>query len=282
MLATAREQEKSQAAWAVRALFHAALCQIALLLLATAQVAYADEAKPFTIVYASDWSPYSYGLGSDADGILPRLMERIFSEIDGYELVHNGLPWERAQKVFFGGRADGMVATATKKRLQHAHKSREAALEIPFTPIVRRDSGFKDLLLKDTDLSDIRGARFCDVLGNGWAVEFYNARDIEFSVAPTIDNCLSQLKLGRVDIVIHARPVLEIFSRRMKLEEDLEILDLKYDESPAFPLMVSNAYGSAEDLIDRFDQAVSGMKRTGVIEDVMDELIEQEMERPAS
>lgn len=250
--------------------------------LAAAQVAVAQEKRKFTIAYASEWSPYSYGLGSEVDGLLPRLMDKIFAGIDDFEVVHNGLPWERAQQVFFGGRVDGMVATATQKRLSHAGRSTEAALEIPFHPIVRRDSALKQILLKDTSLGELRNYRYCDVLGNGWADEFYRKRNIEFSISPTIDNCLLQLKLGRVDIVIHARPVLEIFSKQLGLEEELEIIDLKYDESPQFPLLVSDAYAYADELIEQFDREVSRLKSSGVYDEVMDDLVAREKDKPAS
>lgn len=261
---------------------HLPLCLTALLTLSHAPAGNAEGKRDFTVVYAAEWSPYSYGFGSDVDGILPRLMDRIFAEIEGYELVHDGLPWERAQQVFFGGRVDGMVATATRKRLGHARKSVQAALEIPFHPIVRRNSPLKDRLLADPSLNDLRGYRYCDVLGNGWAEEFYRNRNVTVSVAPTIENCLLQLKLDRVDIVIHAKPVLEIFRRQLDLDDVLEIVDLKYEESPAFPLLVSNAFADPEDLIDRFDQAVSQMKSRGVFDEILDELIETEKSKPSS
>lgn len=266
-----------------RLVFQAAhVCLACFIMLGTVQIAVAQEKRQFTIAYASEWAPYSYGLGGEVDGLLPRLMDKIFAGIDGFEVVHNGLPWERAQQVFFGGRVDGMVATATQKRLTHASQSAEAALEIPFHPVVRRDSSFKPPLLKDTDLSGFRNYRYCDVLGNGWAVEFYNKRNIEFSISPTIDNCLQQLKLGRVDIVIHAKPVLEIFIKQLGLEQELEIIDLKYDESPRFPLLVSDAYEFADDLIDAFDREVARLKSSGAYEEVMEDLVAKEKDKPAS
>ncbi|MHA7774340.1 substrate-binding periplasmic protein [Roseibium sp. M-1] len=260
----------------------ASFCLMVLVVASTVQVAGAQEKRKFTIAYASEWSPYSYGLGTEVDGMLPRLMDRIFAGIDGFELVHDGLPWERAQQVFFGGRVDGMVATATQKRLMHARKSNEAALEIPFHPIVRRGSPLKDRLLKDQSLAELKDYRYCDVLGNGWAEEFYRKRHIEFSISPTIDNCLQQLKLNRVDIVIHAKPVLEIFSKQLGLEEELEIVDLKYDESPLFPLLVSNAYAAGEELIEQFDREVERLKEGDVYEEFMDELVDREKGKPAS
>lgn len=255
------------------------LIAVGLPLLLYPSVLSAKEDKKFTIAYASEWSPYSYGLGSDVDGILPRLMERVFAEMDGFDVIHNGLPWERAQKVFFAGRVDGMVTTATQKRMQYAKKSSEAALEIPFHPIIRRNSDLKDKILQDKSLGELRGYRYCDVLGNGWADEFYKKRNIEFSVAPTIDNCLNQLKLNRVDIVIHAKPVLEIFKSKLGLDEDLEIVDLKYDESPQFPLLVSNNYGSADEVIDSFDREIALLKGRDAYRKIMDELVESEKAR---
>jgi len=251
-------------------------------MLVAAQVADAQEKRSFTIAYASEWAPYSYGLGAEVDGLLPRLMDKIFAGIVDFEVVHNGLPWERAQQVFFGGRVDGMVATATQERLSHGSRSAEAALEIPFHPIVRRDSALKQILLNDPGLTGARHFRYCDVLGNGWAKEFYSKRNIEFSISPTIDNCLQQLKLGRVDIVIHARPVLEIFSKQLGLEAELEIVDLKYDESPQFPLLVSNSYEFADELIDAFDREVARLKSSGVYEEVVDDLVAKEKDKPAS
>jgi polar amino acid transport system substrate-binding protein len=257
-------------------------CLASFIVLAVTQVAGAQEKRKFTIAYASEWAPYSYGLGGEVDGLLPRLMDKIFAGIDEFEVVHNGLPWERAQQVFFGGRVDGMVATATQKRLSHASRSQEAALEIPFHPIVRRDSSLKQLLLDDRSLSGLRKQQYCDVLGNGWAEEFYKKRNIKFSIAPTIDNCLQQLKLGRVDIVIHARPVLEIFVKQLELEEELEIINLKYEESPQFPLLVSDAYEFADDLVVEFDREVLRLKSSGVYEEVMDDLVAKEKDKPAS
>jgi polar amino acid transport system substrate-binding protein len=235
-----------------------------------------EENKNFTIAYASQWSPISYGVGGEVDGILPRLMDEIFSGIEGFELTHNGLPWERAQKMFFGGGVDGMVTTATKKRMQHAEKSSEAALEIPFHPIIRRNSELKDKLLADKSLQDLRGYRYCDVLGNGWAEEFYKKRDIEFSIAPTIDHCLLQLQLNRVDIVIHAKPVLEIFKKKLGLDEELELVDLKYDESPKFPLLVSNSYSHQDEITRQFDQTVMQLKESGRYDAIMNKLIASE------
>jgi polar amino acid transport system substrate-binding protein len=239
-------------------------------------IAHSEEKKNFTIVYASQWSPISYGIGGDVDGILPRLMDEVFSGIEGFEITHNGLPWERAQKVFFGGIVDGMVTTATKKRLAHASQSAEAALEIPFHPIVRRNSELKKRLSEDKSLGDLKEYRYCDVLGNGWAEEFYKKRDIEFSIAPTIDHCLLQLQLNRVDIVIHAKPVLEIFKKKLGLDEELEIVDLKYDESPKFPLLVSNSYAHRDEITKQFDLAVSQLKNSGRYDAVMNKLIETE------
>lgn len=264
------------------AVFPALLMMLISLVIVQVAGATDTEKKSFTIVYAAEWSPYSYGFGSSVDGILPRLMDRIFDRIEGFELVHNGLPWERAQQVFFHGRADGMVATATEKRLGFARKSAQVALKIPFQPIVRRDSPLKEDILKDPTLRDLSQHHYCDVLGNGWAEEFYAKRGIRFSVAPTIENCLNQLKLGRVDIVVHARPVLEIFRRQLELEEELEILDLAYEESPEFPLMVSNAYPDQTELLERFDRAVVQMKTNGAFEETLSELIEVEKGKPAS
>ncbi len=235
----------------------------------------ADKEK-FTIAYASEWSPYSYGLGADVQGILPRLMDSIFAGIEDYEVVHSGLPWERAQQVFFGGLVDGMVTTATQKRLKYSRPSREAALEIPFHPIIRVDSEFEEDILRDPELKVLKDLRYCDVLGNGWAEEFYSNRGIEYSIAPTIDHCLLQLSLNRVDVVVHAKPVLEIFKTRLGLGEQLKIVDLKYEESPQFPLLVSNSFERAPDLIEKFDREIAQLKSNGAYDDLMSAFVAAE------
>ncbi|WP_420412598.1 hypothetical protein [Roseibium sp.] len=244
--------------------------------------AYSQEKSKFTIVYAADWPPISYGIGGAVDGILPRLMGKIFTGNNVVEVVHHGLPWERAQHLFHQGKVDGMVATPTTKRLSHSARSDEIAIQIPFQPIVRQDSELADVSLFDENLSALKHYRFCDVLGNGWAKEFYGKRDIEYSVAPTIDHCIQQLNLNRVDIVIHALPVLEVIRAKLDLEIELEILDLIVDGGHRFPLMVSNKFEDQKRVLDSFDTKVTDWRRTNRLNEIMEELVNMEKQKVGS
>jgi len=244
--------------------------------------AISQEKNKFTIVYAAKWPPISYGISDQVDGILPRLMGRIFAGNDNFEVVHHGLPWERAQHMFHQVLVVGMVATPTKKRLSHSERSSEIAIHIPFQPIVRRGSELADVSLFDETLSALKHYRFCDVLGNGWAKEFYGNRGIEFSVAPTIDHCIQQLNLKRVDIVIHAQPVLEVIRAKLDLSSELEILDLIVVGGHKFPLMISNKFGDQKRLLDEFDAKVEELRKTNRLAEIMEELVNLEKQKVGS
>ena len=239
----------------------------------------AQERTKFVIAYSSDWSPISYGIGSEVDGILPRLMDRIFTGYDEIELVHQGLPWKRAQAAFYQGHVAGMITTPTKKRLASSTRSLQIAIEIPFQPIVRRGGETKERLLQTKHLRALKYLRFCDVLGNGWAEEFYGEKGIKFSVAPTIEQCLKQLSLNRVDVVIHARPVLEVAKVRLGLDLDLEIVDRTVDGGHKFPLLVTKEFAGSKELLAYFDEKVSQLKESGRYLDIMNELIDDEKEK---
>jgi polar amino acid transport system substrate-binding protein len=255
------------------------ILQVVLALVLLLPAAHANEKKSFTIVYASDWPPISYGVGTEVDGILPRLMDRIFSGNSNIEIVRHGLPWERAQKVFFRGKVDGMVTTPTQKRLQYSSQSSEIAIEIPFHPIVRRDSELAKRISQDKSLNNLKNYRYCDVLGNGWAEEFYDSVGINYSTAPTIEHCLQQLKLNRVDIVIHAKSVLEIFSKKLGLDDDLEVVDQKFGESHKFPLLISNKFANSPEVMQFFDEKVSHLKADGRYSAIMNDIVGAERDK---
>ncbi len=88
--------------------------------------------------------------------------------------------------------------------------------------------------------------------------------------------------MNRVDIVIHAHPVLEVIRAKLDLEMELEILDLTVDGGHEFPLIVSNKFEDQKRVLDSFDAKVTDWRQTNRLNEVMEELVNMEKQKVGS
>ncbi len=223
-----------------------------------------DKTQPFKIAYAESWAPISVGSANTITGILPRLMESIIHERMGIPVQHIGFPWARAQQAVKSGEVDAFITTPTVERLEFARASQSIVFPLRFQPIVRIGSeeelGFKSEIDITTTL---KSKRYCDVLGNGWAKEFYRKKNLRYQTVPTLDVCLKHLVQKQTDIIIHAEPVAANFIKELQLDAQVRILPIIMDSSPEFPLLVSRESPFGQAFINNFDETLSDMKNEG-------------------
>ncbi|WP_169543579.1 substrate-binding periplasmic protein [Sneathiella aquimaris] len=252
---------------------------ILVLLSSSALASQSDRSKgPIIVLYANEWAPISEGNGKQVRGILPGLIEEIIQKRLGIDVIHKGVPWGRAQEEIERGTADAFVTTPTPTRKKYAIPSDQNVLYVPFEAFVRKGSSAENSLKSGRPLTALKNTGFCDLLGNGWAVEFYRARKIDYQIAPTIDSCLNMLSRGRTDIVIHATPVTQLFIKKLGFTNEIVRISHVYSESPKFPLLISKKSKFGADFLERFDQTLADMKKTSEYDDLLQELTTQYLE----
>jgi polar amino acid transport system substrate-binding protein len=205
------------------------------------------------IVYAEDWNPVSYGRKNPARGLLPDKMDSLLSKELGMIVTHTPVPWGRAQRMVEMGSADAFVTTVTPKRLEFARASKSKVFVLPFVAAVKRNSDAASKLHNPDDLSAFKDHLFCDVLGNGWADNFYKDKPVKVHIAPSIKECLKLLNAGRVDAIIHAAPVMDEYVKELSLSNEIKISQQSSQQSPQFSLLVSKKSPLGQDFLDIFD-----------------------------
>lgn len=238
-----------------------------------------DGNSTITLVYANKWAPISGGEGDQVEGILPSLMEEIIHNRMGIRVIHKGLPWGRAQEVIKRGDADGFITTPTEARQGYSVASKQTVLQLPFQAFVKKGSASELDLKAGKPLTELGTTRFCDVLGNGWAKAFYDARNITYLEVPSLDNCLKMLNIGRTDIVIHASPVTQLFIRKLAIAPNIGRIAHVYPESPEFPLLLSKKSTYGAGFLARFDKIVADMKQSQEYEKILDQLTQENIDQ---
>lgn len=236
-----------------------------------------DAAPTMSLVYSSTWAPMSVGDDEKVRGIIPDLLEEIIQNRMGIKVRHIGLPWARAQTFIEYGGADGFVTTPTEPRLKYSIQSKENALPIPFHAFVGKNSPTEIQLRAGTPLEKLQSARYCDVLGNGWATAFYKKRNIDYEIAQSLENCLKMLASNRIEVVVHAAPVTQFAITKLSLNDQITMMPHAYSESPDFPLLISKRSNFGQDFLDKFDAVLIEMKKNHELEILLERLTQKNL-----
>lgn len=248
------------------------LC-IVLLLPASMAISDTPPRPPLVIAYANAWAPMSEGDGRAVTGFLPSLMQALIQERMDYPVIHMGLPWGRAQSAVQSGVVDAFVTTPTEARLDYARGSSNVVYALRFRAFTTRDSPYTDALQAGAELGALESARFCDVLGNGWAQRFYQSLDLPVFWAPEIEHCLRMLVSGRTDVVVHSTAVMRLKIRRLDLDSVVRMYPRVYPGAD-FTLLISKASPIPDSFLTEFDRLLDRLKDSGDYEPLVNELLD--------
>lgn len=215
-----------------------------------------------SIAFNSDWPPYSFGSGDSVDGILPRLAKAILEENMGVKTTVIGLPWKRVQRGVEKGAYDAMITVPTNRRLDYARSSGETVFILDMRPIVRKGADIPDLLPRERTAGALKSLRVCDILGNGWAENFYRNLNVGYETASTVESCLRMISGGRADILVQPTDVAARQIAKSGLDGTLEILPHAL-ESMKFTLLISKLSKHGDEFIERFDQLLARLREDG-------------------
>ncbi len=228
-------------------------------------------AEPVKLAYNSDWPPYSSGVGKDVVGILPDVMREIMEKRMGLSVVQSGSPWKRVQLQVKKGLSDAFVTVPTKTRLNYAHSSKSIVYSLEMRAIVKKDSIAHASLKNDPGIETFNKLRVCDILGNGFAKNFYGKHRIDFMTASNVRACLRMENIGRADVLIQPLAIANTAINSFGLEKVLITLPKIYAQMD-FTLLVSKKSNLGIDFIKNFDAILTQMKNDGSYDALLNRL----------
>lgn len=220
------------------------------------------------ISYNSDWPPYSYGVGENVKGVLPDLMEALFTQHLGIKVDHAGFPWVRAQEVVKSGDFDVMVTYPSEKRLTYAHSSQNIVYSLKQRPVVAKGSKAETALNNTPDVQTLKNYRICSMIGDGWSHSFYRKNNIAFHTAKDTQTCLRLVASGRMDVFLHMDAAAKHNMRLSNTTDKLSHLKMIMGDLP-FTLLLSKKSSFGPDLVTRFDEMLGNLQSEGSYEDFL-------------
>ncbi len=221
----------------------------------------AIAAEPMSFVYYDSYRPRSWNDNGIMRGILIDIIDEAVGKRLGIPVVHTGYPWKRAQLKVQEGTADAFVTMPTKERLVYTVVGDEPVIEFALRIVTRKDhpkAGEMELI---TSVSELKGYRVADYLGNGWAKR--NLKGVDVVWLPEIDKLFPFLANKRADIIVASQRTLYEM-KRQGYDSQLKILPHKLS-SVSFHLCVGKKSPYKEKMKD-FDLIIKEMHEDGTIE----------------
>lgn len=233
--------------------------------------AYAQQ-KQLAVFVDNSYPPYMYELDdSEADGLYPRLLERIISNT-AHEAKVLATPWKRA--LVYGAKGVGAVGGAYKNDERMKIYDYSAPLyQEKLVLFVNKDKPFEY-----HDISDLKGK----VIGvnRGWSYgqEFDAARDAKlFQInerGNTSEN-FKMLALGRIDCLILDQLSGDSYVRLLGMGDKISSLSTPFSMNNAY-LIISKEL-KMTDFLDDFNESLKAIREDGTYEKIVQAFIKGTM-----
>ena len=226
---------------------------------------YAQE--EMKIVYFENYQPFSWKNDSGMmQGIMIDVLNEAIQTQMGIRISHKGYPWRRAQKMVRNGDADAFVTVPTAERREYTEISTEAVLTVEVTMFTRKGHPRIGEFRKIKTISDLKGFKLLDYIGNGWAE--IKLAGFERELCPKMDNVFFKLAKGRGDLFVQGSQVSHYTIKRLKLEDQIvEIPNVL--ESTSFNLCIGKK-SSYVKIIPDFDETLREMRESLKLKEIYD------------
>ncbi len=222
------------------------------------------------LAFNDKWPPYSYkDSGGEMRGILVDIARDVLGSQLNIQLDIEGYPWKRVQANIQSGVNDAFITAATPQRLEYSIASEEIVYTMEERAFINVKSKHYKALKSITldNVQRLNEFRVCDMIGNGWAQNFYGAHNIKVHYLKDINLCFRSIAANRYDVAIHIGAAGQVIINGEKLGNTLEMQPAMFDSVP-FPLLVSKR-SSFTWIIPLFDKAMAEYKAQGAVEEVV-------------
>lgn len=235
------------------------------------------EESAFFIADDIDAAPYIFANSEKRpDGIFYDINVNAFKRM-GVALKYEVYPWKRAQVIVATKQADALITTPTSTRLAYLTPSREPVFVMKYKIFTQQDNPNIEKIKSIRSLSDLKGLKIIDYIGDGWAEKNLTEYGVEW--APTLTSACKMIASRRGDIFLQDETMVLYAIKNIRRNKEKPLLN--YDhivsfDAPiphvAFHLLIRKDSQYLK-LMPTFDDTIRSMHEDGEIERIKNKWI---------
>jgi len=172
----------------------------------------------------TDYPPANYKTeNGELTGFFYEIVTEAFENRLGADLNISIFPWKRCQMMIEQGLADIIITTATNDRLEYAIKTSKAVLITRLNIYTYSDHEDIETIntLKETDEIEENNLSVISYLGNGWAKNTLESKNITVDYATDNEGMYLMLANRRADILIEESKTADSTIKNLGLESKI-------------------------------------------------------------
>lgn len=225
----------------------------------------AADSKTIKIVYFNSLTPYSWEDSEGrATGILIDILDAILRDKMNYTVIHEALPWERAQKRVLHGDADAFCTLITPTRLAYSTPTMLPVITLRTEVSVSPKNPRLDSILLVETISDLKPFKIAAYRGYGFLNKY---PDFDYVLSNDSLSAVKMVASNRADIYVGVREHLRSLIKRT----GAELITFPFKGAPEvdFHFMIGNHYPS-DTIHSEFDKALAQLKEEGVYQLILE------------
>ncbi len=221
----------------------------------------------FKVADDQDATPYIFAdSAKNPQGIFYDIIDNVCNRLK-IPLQYDVYPWKRAQLLVQSKQADALITIPTPERLQYLVPSHEPVFVMKYKIFTQQDNPNIDKIRSITSLSDLKGFKIIDYIGDGWAEKHLAEYGVEWS--PNLTSACKMLAAYRGDIFLQDEVMVWYAIKNIKQREGTS--NQNYDHIIAIDAPVSKVSfhllvrkdSPYLQFLPKFDAAIRAMHQDG-------------------
>jgi polar amino acid transport system substrate-binding protein len=239
------------------------LLAVMIVVMASGQV-FGQEAMKLNYL---NFAPFSWkGTDGQMKGIFIDVHNEALGKRMEIPVTHTEYPWKRAQWMVKTGESDAFTTVPTSERREYTEISSEPVVISDMVLFANKKNPKIGEFEKIKTISDLKGFKLLDYIGNGWAEK--NLAGLDVVWGNDIEQILKTLAAGRGDIFIHPVHVTVYNIKKMGLQDQILKIN-NVMESVSFNLCIGKK-SSYANILPKFDETIREMRKDGTLQKIYD------------
>lgn len=231
------------------------------------------QAETFTFVVADKEPPLSSELDNMAIGLIPDIVNLVFSHLPAHQVKLKAYPWARAQLEVERGNADGLLTYPSNKRKRYASFTSSTVYKLDFGYLIYDKANAKRHEIESaTSFLDLKNIKIITQTGAEWEADNIPKymRKVEANELQTMIHFLMLRKRG--DFLIMPPEQAIYLAKKLGYENAITYrpVDFINDSLIPFHIGVRQSHPAANELISEIDAVVGSEMFRKQVNDIVE------------
>ncbi len=175
------------------------------------------------IVYGESYKPFAWGVDGKAYGVQPEFVEAVLGGKLGLNVVHQALPWKRAQLLVEQGERDGFFTVPTPVRAKYTEHPATPLYETHFvmhTSVTNPKLAELKAIQSLRDLEARPDIKHVHMLGSGWHEQALKRMRTIYTIVDA-GKIPIMLSSQRADVYIEQKELFRYQVRALNMEKEI-------------------------------------------------------------